>query len=61
MQEYLDNGAELGWLIDTRQQKVFIYRPHRPVEELDKPPKLSGEPLLPDFTLDLDKVWEPNF
>ena len=61
MREYMDNGAKLGWLIDGKQQKVFIYHPDQPIEELDKPVTLSGEMLLHGFTLNLEKVWEPNF
>jgi Uma2 family endonuclease len=61
MQEYIDNGAELGWLIDSKQEKVFIYRPGQPVEELNRPATLTGETLLPEFILKLDKIWEPIF
>jgi Uma2 family endonuclease len=57
MQEYLDNGARLGWLIGPIEQKVYIYRPQTPVECLDNPKIISGEPVLPGFVLDLGRVW----
>ncbi|BAZ85712.1 Uma2 family endonuclease [Dolichospermum compactum] len=57
MQEYIDNGTQLGWLIDRKQQKVFIYRPGQAVEELDNPQTLTGEDLLPGFVLDLSQIW----
>ena len=57
MQEYIDNGTELGWLIDRKQRKVFIYRLQLPVEELDHPLTLSGENVLPGFILDLSQIW----
>ncbi|MEH1871267.1 Uma2 family endonuclease [Nostoc sp.] len=57
MQEYIDNGTQLGWLIDRKQRRVFIYRPNIAVEVLDNPKTLSGEPLLPGFILDLSQVW----
>jgi Uma2 family endonuclease len=57
MQEYIANGAELGWLLDRKQCKVFIYRPDQAVEELDNPSTLSGEDLLPGFVLDLSQIW----
>lgn len=57
MQEYLDNGAQLGWLIDPLERKVYIYRPQVEVECLDDPERVSGEPLLPGFTLELREVW----
>ncbi|MCC5614303.1 Uma2 family endonuclease [Nostoc sp. CHAB 5836] len=57
MQEYIDNGTQLGWLIDRKQRRVFIYRPNIAVEELDNPKTLYGEPLLPGFVLDLSQIW----
>ncbi|QSJ16724.1 Uma2 family endonuclease [Nostoc sp. UHCC 0702] len=57
MQEYIDNGTQLGWLIDRKQRQVFIYRPNTTVEVLDKPKTLSGELLLPGFVLDLSQIW----
>ena len=57
MQEYIDNGTQLGWLIDRKQRQVFIYRPNTAVEVLDNPKTLSGEPLLPGFGLDLSQIW----
>jgi Uma2 family endonuclease len=57
MQEYLDNGAHLGWLIDPIEKKVYIYRPQAPVECLDNPQTVSGDPVLPGFVLELERVW----
>ena len=56
MQEYLENGAKLGWLIDKKQQQVEIYRPEQPVEILRSPKTLSGEDVLPEFILDLKDI-----
>ena len=53
MQEYLNNGLRLGWLIDPQGQQVQIYRPSRAVEVLSLPVTLSGEAVLPGFELDL--------
>jgi Uma2 family endonuclease len=57
MQEYLDNGARLGWLIDPQNQRVEIYRPGQPVEILEHPMELSGEDVLPGFVLNLRRIW----
>lgn len=57
MQEYLDNGAQLGWLIDPLQRRVYVYRPEAVVEILDNPETISGDPVLPGFTLDLREIW----
>ncbi len=56
--EYIENGAQLGWLIDPIAKTVYIYRPNQEVECLRKPRTLSGEPLLPGFTLDLAQLWD---
>ena len=57
MREYLANGARLGWLIDPSRRRVYVYRPGTPVERLDNPAFISGDPALPGFVLDLREVW----
>ncbi len=51
MQEYLDAGLRLGWLINPQDNNVEIYRPNQSVEVLSLPVSLSGEDVLPDFNL----------
>lgn len=58
MQEYLANGARLGWLIDPKTQQVEVYRSHQEVEILVAPGSLSGEDVLPGFELELREIWE---
>jgi Uma2 family endonuclease len=57
MLEYMENGVQLGWLINMKNQQVEIYRQGKEVEILDSPKTLSGEDILPDFTLNLDWIW----
>ena len=57
MEEYIDNGAQLGWLIDPFERKVYIYRSGAAVECLLQPQSVSGEPVLPGFKLKLTKFW----
>ncbi len=56
MQEYQANGVRLGWLINPQDQQVKIYRQSSPVETLKAPQQLSGESVLPGFTLNLARV-----
>jgi Uma2 family endonuclease len=56
MQEYIDNGARLGWLIDPQRKVVEIYRPNQKVEIRSSPTTLSGEDVLPGFVLDLSPI-----
>ncbi len=55
--EYIANGARLGWLLDAPAKRVYIYRPETPVQQLDDPDTLAGDPVLPGFVLDLREVW----
>jgi Uma2 family endonuclease len=57
MEEYLDNGARLGWLIDPVDRRVYVYRPQVPIEQLENPEKITGGPILPGFELDLQEIW----
>ena len=63
MEEYLENGASLGWLIDPLdpRHRVYIYRPGVAVEVLEGPETLSGDPELPGFVLEMRRIWEPPF
>ena len=47
MQECIENGAKLGWLISPQDQTVEIYCPGQTVEVLEHPTEVSGENILP--------------
>ncbi|MEO0350658.1 MAG: Uma2 family endonuclease [Cyanobacteria bacterium P01_A01_bin.15] len=53
MQEYLNSGLRLGWLINPQDQQIEIYRPDQSVEVIDLPAKVSGDKVLPGFVLDV--------
>lgn len=57
MQEYLENGLSLGWLVNSRTQQVEIYRPNQAVEFLQSPATLSGEEVLLGFVLNLQPIF----
>lgn len=57
MEEYIENGVRLGWLIDPSQRRVYIFRPGKAAEVLEDPATVSGSPVLPGFTLDLREIW----
>ncbi len=57
MQEYINNGASLGWLIDRKNRQVYIYRPDRSPEVLEQPEFVTGDPELPGFGLKMAKIW----
>ncbi|MBE9202608.1 Uma2 family endonuclease [Synechocystis salina LEGE 06099] len=57
MEEYMANGAKLGWLIDPQNRRVEIYRPRQAVEVLQNPDTLSGENILPGLILSLKRIF----
>ena len=57
MQEYLDSGVQLGWLLNPQDKQVELYRPKHPVEILKAPSSLSGGSVLPGFIIDVNWVW----
>jgi Uma2 family endonuclease len=60
MREYIECGAQLGWLLDPFQRRVWVYRPGKAVEILDNPDTLIAGPLMPGFVLDLQPIWNPQ-
>jgi Uma2 family endonuclease len=58
MQEYLDSGIRLGWLINPEDGEVEIYRPGQEVEVVRSPKELSGEDVLLEFVLNLEWLWK---
>ena len=57
MQEYMENGSTLGWLINRKLLQIEIYRLNKEVEILESPQTVSGEDVLPGFVLDLAEIW----
>ena len=57
MEEYMENGAELGWLIDPKNKRVHVYRAGGEIEILENPTKVLGEDVLENFELDLTEIW----
>lgn len=59
MEEWLGNGAQLGWLIDPETRTVEVYRPGVEAETLVGPLSARGEGPVDGFVLDLAPVWDP--
>jgi Uma2 family endonuclease len=57
LEEYIESGARLGWLIDPFERRVHVYQPGRPPEVLADPGEVAGDPVLPGFVLPLDVIW----
>lgn len=61
MREYIENGAQLGWLLDPQARRVDVYRADGTVEELSDAETIAGDSVLPGFALDLRQIWEADF
>jgi len=57
MQEYVDNGVRLAWLIDPATKQVEVYRPGQTPVVLDNPATVSADPELPGLVLELSTIW----
>ncbi|PYP82834.1 MAG: hypothetical protein DMF61_25295 [Blastocatellia bacterium AA13] len=57
MKEYIENGAELGWLFDPSKKHVYIYRPNQRVERLENPSALRGDTVLQGFVFVPNEIW----
>jgi Uma2 family endonuclease len=58
MEEWIENGAQLGWLIDADLRAVCVYRPGRRAEELQGIDHIVGEGPVDGFRLELEAIWE---
>ena len=58
MEEYLENGASLGWLIDPKKRRVYVFRPGEEMVVLENPTVVSGDPLLPGFEPQMEEIWQ---
>jgi Uma2 family endonuclease len=58
MEEYIENGVRLGWLIDPQTENVHIYRlnGNHTMQNFDE--TLSGEDVLPRFELNLRSIFK---
>ena len=57
MQEWMDGGASLGWGIDPRNRRAYVYRAGQDAPEiLEDPESLSGEDVLPGFTFGVRRL-----
>jgi len=57
MQEYMNCGVQLGWLICPDQKQVEIYRQGKETELLDNPSELSEKVIMPGLKVDLTDIF----
>ena len=57
MERWIEWGAQLGWIVDLRRSRLWVYRSGREPEEHVRPDTISGDPEMPGLVVDLRKVW----
>lgn len=57
MREWIDNGAQLAWLLDPDHRTAYIYLPGRDPGQLIDPERLIGEGPVAGFVLELADIW----
>jgi Uma2 family endonuclease len=57
MQQYIQNGTQLAWLIDPLARLVYVYRPDEAVELLSGASIVFASPTLDGFGLQLAELW----
>jgi len=57
MSEYIENGALLGWLVDPIEKCAHVFGPGEPLQCLEQPSRVEGDPVLTGFVLELDQIW----
>jgi Uma2 family endonuclease len=58
MREWIENGAQLGWLLDADTCTAYIYRPGQEPETVAQPERLEGEGPVAGFVLELRRIWK---
>ena len=60
MQEWIDNGCRLGWMIDPIAKETLIFRKNGETKSKPFTEALNGEDVLPGFILDLEKIFSQS-
>ena len=57
LEMWVSQGARLGWLVDPREQTVWVYRPDQEPQQIERPLSLAAEAIADDLTIDFSRVW----
>ena len=57
LEMWVSQGARLGWLVDPREQTVWVYRPDQEPERIERPLSLAAQAISDDLVIDFSRVW----
>ena len=59
MELWIEQGARLAWLVDPREQTVWVYTPNAETRRLERPLSLAAAEIADDLVIDFSRVWPP--
>ena len=57
MEMWVSQGARLGWLVDPLEETVWIYRPEREAERVERPESVTASEISDDLVIDFSRIW----
>jgi Uma2 family endonuclease len=57
VEDYLSSGSRLVWIVYPKRKVVIVYRTNNTVSFLHENEELTGEDVLPNFRLPLEKIF----
>ena len=60
MQMWMENGAELAWLIDPSEGDVLVFRPGAEPERLERPNWVEADSVVTGFRLEMARIWKKS-
>ena len=57
LRHLINHEGKLGWLIDPNRERIAILRPGRSLEMIKDGDVLSGEGILPGFSLPVEEIF----
>jgi Uma2 family endonuclease len=60
IEEFLEAGTPLIWVVNSFARTVFVHRPGLPIERMKEPSILSAEPVVPGFTVAVADLFPPK-
>lgn len=57
MEMWISQGARLAWLVDPREEHVWIYRPEQEPERLERPESVTETEIADDLVVDFSRIW----
>jgi Uma2 family endonuclease len=58
MDQWIANGVQVAWLIESDARRVTVYRAGKAAEVLQNPTVVQGDGPVASFELVMSRIWE---